>query len=99
MVFGRLVSCIRRWFTRFRRCRCCLSYRVLPGLGGNVCKRTRGHPDERVGPRLQWLKAQKQNQPENGEMSSGDEGEDLLKTTIFVLAALVWHFLRLVWAG
>jgi hypothetical protein len=66
-----------------------LTYRVLPGLGGSVCERPRGHPHERVGPRFQWLKAQKQNQPENGEMSSGDEGENLLKTTIFVLAALV----------
>jgi hypothetical protein len=71
----------------------------LPGLGGSVCERTRGHPDERVVLRFQWLKAQKQNQPENSEMSSRNKGEDFLKTTIFVLTALVWHFLRLVRTG
>ena len=73
--------------------------RVLPGLGGSVCERTRGHPDERVGLRLQWLKAQKQKQPENSKVSSGNKGEDFLKTTIFILAALVWHFLWLVRTG
>jgi len=66
-----------------------LTYRVPPGLDSGVCERTWGHPDERVGLRLRWLKAQKQNQPENSQMSNGNKGEDFLETTIFFLAALV----------
>jgi hypothetical protein len=99
LFFYRLIGCPFRFVARLWRFQCCLAKRVLSGLGGSVFERARGHPDERVAPRFQWLKAQQQNQTENGEVSRGDEGEDLLETTIFAWATIVWHFLRLVRTG